>query len=516
MSFRWVIISILFLQCSIQLTAQANRTINLCFENIEIAKAIDTISGKYHVNFSYNAELDVLKKKKKVCGEYTLSSALQALLNGENTGYSIISNTVVLFQLITPDADSIQNISPPKPEFIDITGKISNATDKSPISYASVSVNKYPISTVCNNDGYFKLRLPERYYNDTIVISSIGYMQEKIAVSDFNGQIRNIKLFESVVNINPVIIKQISAENIVKESLSRIKNNFCQRKAVYTSYYRETIKENEEYYSVAEGVLNIAKAPYNSHTQIDQVKIFKARKNENKLKLTSVIYKLEGGVANCVKMDIVKDEAPFYSSEAFNTYKYQVDRMDNYNGRLLYIISFKPYSDTEDLTYTGKLYIDKESFALVAATFKLSPSGLERATQLLVKKTPRKTRIKPYNTDYRVFYREINGKWFLDFTYTGIELKARSKIIGFNSTFSAISQMVVNNIDTTNTERYKYRDISKVQDIFTEQIGEPDKNFWGECNIIEPEESLLEAIKRIRVESVQTKSQGFWQKIFGL
>ena len=66
MSFRWVIISILFLQCSIQLTAQANRTINLCFENIEIAKAIDTISGKYHVNFSYNAELDVLKKKKKV------------------------------------------------------------------------------------------------------------------------------------------------------------------------------------------------------------------------------------------------------------------------------------------------------------------------------------------------------------------------------------------------------------------------------------------------------------------
>ncbi|KKK63630.1 hypothetical protein LCGC14_2992340 [marine sediment metagenome] len=58
--------------------------------------------------------------------------------------------------------------------------------------------------------------------------------------------------------------------------------------------------------------------------------------------------------------------------------------------------------------------------------------------------------------------------------------------------------MAVTDIDPENIIKFKYRDSYRRDDIFIETIDDfEDPDFWGEYNIIQPEESIQSAIERI-------------------
>lgn len=58
--------------------------------------------------------------------------------------------------------------------------------------------------------------------------------------------------------------------------------------------------------------------------------------------------------------------------------------------------------------------------------------------------------------------------------------------------------MAVTDIDAENVTKFKFRESSRRDDIFAEQIADfEDPNFWGDYNIIQPEESIEAAIERI-------------------
>ena len=53
-------------------------------------------------------------------------------------------------------------------------------------------------------------------------------------------------------------------------------------------------------------------------------------------------------------------------------------------------------------------------------------------------------------------------------------------------------------IDPENVIKYRYRESSRRDDIFIEKVSNfNDPDFWGEYNIIQPEESIQIAIERI-------------------
>jgi hypothetical protein len=56
---------------------------------------------------------------------------------------------------------------------------------------------------------------------------------------------------------------------------------------------------------------------------------------------------------------------------------------------------------------------------------------------------------------------------------------------------------VVTNKDTANVVHFKAEEISRPRDILEEQIGETDYEFWGNENIIIPDEPIEKAIIRL-------------------
>ena len=57
--------------------------------------------------------------------------------------------------------------------------------------------------------------------------------------------------------------------------------------------------------------------------------------------------------------------------------------------------------------------------------------------------------------------------------------------------------MVITDIDTVDVKRFKFREITRPETIFTDLINEKSETFWGSYNYIKPEESLENAVDRI-------------------
>jgi hypothetical protein len=482
--------------------------------NSRLCDILDSLSVKCNVNFSYNADIPGIYNIKTIDIESTLEEILKQLLIGENIEFSIVDKQVILYSILSPNPGAPLKIKPLK--YIDIEGKVVNAENGTPLSYASVSIAGKNLSTVANVDGDFKIRITSQPNSpDTIVVSYIGFEPYYILIDTFSGNGVVVKLSENVTAIKPVIVKLISGYEIVKDALDAVSKNYSRQNAMYTAFYRETTKNEEEYISVCEAILDIAKAPYKSIFLNDQARIFKGHKNKDTKKLQNLSYKLEGGVYNCLKLDIVKESASFLSYESLNMYDYKLVKTQLYNNRILDVIEFMPKQNISDITFKGSLYIDKESKAIVAAKFSLSEQGLVYAKTLLVRKQPRKAQIKPIEANYLVFYRFYCGKWYLDFTQAELKIKAKSKKSLFNTVFTSVSQMVVTEIDTSNTNRFKWSEIAKSTDVIVENLEQYDDAYWGNYNVIKPEEPIIDAVKRINLkQNLKQNDSGILNNLF--
>lgn len=89
-----------------------------------------------------------------------------------------------------------------------IKGKIVNSTTQAAIPYANIGFKKFNIGTISNSDGSFSIYIPAKIFNDSLIVSSIGYATKHIplkyvlAKKDFT-----IFLNEKIVELNTVVIR---------------------------------------------------------------------------------------------------------------------------------------------------------------------------------------------------------------------------------------------------------------------------------------------------------------------
>lgn len=83
---------------------------------------------------------------------------------------------------------------------------ISQST-REPIIYASVGVVNRNLGTVTDSLGHFSLSVPNEYLNDTLRISSIGYLPKSFAIKDFDIIPDTIMLADDLVELPEVVVK---------------------------------------------------------------------------------------------------------------------------------------------------------------------------------------------------------------------------------------------------------------------------------------------------------------------
>ena len=127
-----------------------------------------------------------------------------------------------------------------------------------------------------------------------------------------------------------------------------------------------------------------------------------------------------------------------------------------------------------------------------------------------MKKKPKNANVWPTEISYRVDYREKDHKWYYGYSNLELSFKINWNDKLFNSVYTLNCEMAITDWENTDRDQMpKRKDLLRTSMILTDEaVGFSDPDFWGNYNIIEPEKSIENAIKKIRKQLSKAKEKG--------
>ncbi len=478
-----------------------NKYIDIPLKELSVEQYLQYIEQTTGYKLAFSSAIIKEKKFALEADSMTLKELLDTLLGRNEVEYLLRGNLLIL---------APQSVTTVQNKWIKLSGIIKNSRTGAPISYAAVYVPNESIGTMANTEGAFELILPADRQIDTLKVSSIGYFPKIDLSQEFLSGPIEVLLQPDKYLIDEVVIKPIKPIDLLLEALNNKADNYGTKSVLFTAFFREATRQDDKYISLSEAVIDILKKPYNSSEDEDLVKLKKGRKGTNTEHSELVNLIVEGGLYNNVQLDIMKYGVNFLDPESFYNYDYILEKEINYNDRLTYIISFTSKNNSLETSFDGKIFLDVASRAVARAEFEISPAGIDYAKKDIVKKTPPGFRVKPKYGRYEVDYRLYDNKWHLMHARSEICVKVKKERgqehKGFSCAFTTTSEFVVTGSTAENFEKIRYRDASKPNDILYQQITGTDKEFWGNENIILPDEPLQKTIDKLMKENKNNDS----------
>ncbi|HPF52076.1 MAG TPA: STN and carboxypeptidase regulatory-like domain-containing protein [Draconibacterium sp.] len=470
------------------------RRVNITYENQQLEHILQQISWQAGVYFSYDAAIIDPERKVNIdARNKSLYTVLNQLFDPDKFNLQELQNQVIITRKTNEETGILESDTIPVQYFF-LHGKIVEERREKPIAYASVSVLDKPIGTISNADGDFLLKLHPDYIRDTVVISCMGYSQTRVPAYTLLDE--DMFILEPVsIRIKEVKVTATTPERLLTNVRENLEKNYSTRQRLLTAFYRETVQQDDNYINVSEAVIEILKSSYTNMGRSDLVRLIKGRKSPDVQPFRWLNFKLQGGPFTIVQLDVVKTMENFLDKTFQNQYKYEITKVVWYNEEPVYVLSFAPQSDDVFPGFIGEMYIQRETFALVHASFRFNKNTLTEATNTMVRKKPKSVKARPSYVQYEVNYQHYLGKWYLSTVQASVKFKIRSKRDKLNSEFHSVSDLLVTNIQTTDLKRFPNDDRFNQNDVFVEQLGRFDEQFWGNYNIIKPDEDLRKAFK---------------------
>lgn len=388
--------------------------------------------------------------------------------------------------------------SPRDTAYRTFTGKVLDNVTKKPVVFANVYLIGSSLGTVTNSEGEFVLKVPVSEMNRKVGFSYLGYNNKVVALTEMKDKDNVIRLELSAVSLDEVVIRTDDPVDLLKMALRRVSENYKEDPEKLIGFYRETVKQNRSYVAVAEAVLDVYKSSYNSLADYDRVRIFKGRKSEDVKKMDTLMFKLQGGPRTSFLLDVVKNPGELLSEDMLENYNYRFAGFASIDGRDNYVIEFDQKDNLQLPLYKGRLYLDTKNMAFSRLEFSLSDKALDLAEAELIRKKPMDLRVDVLGADYLVNYRMLNDRWYLNHVRSELAFKCMWKKKRYNATYTTALEMAVTDRDTVNIEKGRYRDQTRMSDIFADKVDAyKDENFWGEYNYIKPDESIESVINRL-------------------
>ncbi len=377
-------------------------------------------------------------------------------------------------------------------------GKLQDAISKDPLVFATIAVEGENTATISNSDGEFILKIAKKSKAKNIIVTHLGYENLVYPIRKLKENRNVLQLEQAVMTLSEVTVYPDSPEYLIRMVLSKARENYSTKPYNMTGFYRESIKKRHRYVGLSEAVVNIYKASYTGLLN-DQVQIYKGRKGTDIRKVDTLLFKLQGGPATTMLLDVIKNPTVILDKDLLKYYDFRISNMIKIGKRLNYVIDFTQKAGLDFPLYNGKYYVDADNLALTAADFSLNINNPVLATRLFLRKKPSGAKVTPTSAKYTVKYRMQNDEWFFNYAKGEVKFKVDWDKKLFNTNFTIMSEIAITDRFEENIERFKNKDQFKKREILSEKIDAfADENYWGEYNLIEPDQAIEIAIRRIK------------------
>src|SRR5699024_10975536 len=328
-----------------------------------------------------------------------------------------------------------------KPDHIEIKGQVIDAKNQKTIAGVQLSVENTKISGLTNTDGVFSLKIPKTDKSLVISFSKLNYETKKVQLNFLAEDFVEITLnpaqgnFEKLEEVE--IYKSIDAKAVVEEMLKR--KGVDQGNLL--GFYREKIDRGKRNVMLGEAVIQIDKDK-RIQGKKGKISVYKSRKQTDYNKLDTLAVKLRGGPYTGMFLDLAAyPEMLFYQLE-LEDFTFEFEEPTILEGRYIYVVYFEQVQKNYPWYY-GKLYIDAKTKSLVKTDYKLNVENKKLATEMLIVRKPRKTKVTPLETHYQAEYIEKNGKWYFNYGNFFIKLRVNWKGKLFNARYSINTELAI-------------------------------------------------------------------------
>jgi hypothetical protein len=414
---------------------------------------------------------------------------------------SLISMVILLaFGAQTATAGLFNKKKNDQQNLITIKGKVVDAESGAPLVFATVAVKESNVAIVTNIDGEFTLKILDPASSDNIEVTYLGYKNKIIPIADMreDGYKNVITLESAPIPIKEIIVKPVLPEDIVERAISNFSKNYESVPNLMTAFYRETIRKNRTYVSIGEAVVEIFKAPYANDVRFDGARIYKGRKSADVEKMDTVLFKLQGGPVSVLQLDIVKNTEAILTYEAMEYYDYSLTSVIEIDDRPHYVVNFVQKPSVDIPLFMGSLFIEMDTYAITEVEFGFNLSDKAAVTSIFIRKKPLGMEVTPEVATYRTKYREQDGKWYFAYSRAEVRFKVNWRRKLFNTFYTTMSEIAIT--DRTDQEVIKFAGREKIRytDVFSEKVSSfTDPEFWGDYNVIEPDQSIESAIRKL-------------------
>jgi len=399
----------------------------------------------------------------------------------------------------------------------EIHGIVYNSNSKETLSGASIIIYHSGNITglVANKEGRFEIAAAIQF--DSLRISMVGHYSKTFT----NQQLNNVSILEIRLELAPaelqeVVVKPLTAIDVIKKTIAKIPSNQPQNNFENKGFYREIIKDKENYFSVAEAVF---KAQYFPSAKDYKLQLIQGRSKED-VSYTRLFEDFHpgGGPQAVAGNSFVTAVPDFLNIKNIGKFNYKIDSMVQFDGRWLYHISFDQKEGVKEALDKGYVLIETGDDAVVSYDVHNSPIGTPYIKNLTGSD---KIFAGLLNIDFKrkgwqrhVDFTNVNNKWVMSYAETeySISYKQPKKELNLDLTIN-IELAFTDLFRTINKEITKGEEWKK-KNIVANSPTAFDAAFWGNNNIISPTEQVKNIIANISKNNNDlpvTNSLSDWQ-----
>jgi hypothetical protein len=467
--------------------------IRLKVHNTSVDGVLDELSRQTGYSFIYNVAAisprrDITLKSRQIL----VRSVLDSVFRDTSLSYKEIDKYVIICKQ-QPEV-SVNPVAKADTSFM-IRGRVVETGSGQPLAYASVCILNAGYSLVANNEGRFQLRVPVRMADSVLCISYVGYQSVQMPVAQLMANENVFSLRQHIVPLPEIVIKNVDPENLLRTVIKRIPENYATEPFGLRAFYREAVTKDTDYISAAEAALDIYHSSYINAFEIDQLKVVKSRKFVNMRNADTVFVKVKESLKACLMLDLVKNIPDFLDEKNFPLYTFGIPDIVAYQGENAYVVPFARKESQEPPWYSGQIYISTSSLAILEIDFEVMSGYVREVSSQFIVRNKGKYKAQHKRIAYVVSYRPYNNKYYLNHTRCEMDISFRKRRHIFSKNYRVFFEMAVTDIDTTARARISRQEKYSWHGVFFDEIAHYEPLFWGNENVIIPEEKLGQTFK---------------------
>jgi hypothetical protein len=401
-------------------------------------------------------------------------------------------------------------------DFHEIQGLLVDSASNSPLSFGQISLYHTMLGTTTNEDGIFRLDIPNANLGDTLLFYYLGYETMRIPVKDFSGISIEIRLKPVTLQLPEVEVVGLTPQEVIRKAVTAIPSNYGKDPLILTAFIRSQKSVNNKLAEYTEAIIDDLKTGYYLYRPGDAEK--KHRESNIPLLLkgrvisdTNLVNSLGdvGRNVGCLGCNFINDLAEFYhysilDQDFFRYYDFSMEELIQPEGGKIYHIRFDQKKDIKKKLWRGDLYIDAASFAIMKITEKPSMNAYDAYEKdkykrgYIIRDTPGWIEEMPF-IQQTINYSKRDTSWYLSSIHTESWMIFTYPVTDQKLKFSYKNDVIITNAtrDPGKIKDFKGDKIIGTTQRWDQIIGTPDETFWTSFNYLPVEEALKKAVEGI-------------------